>query len=163
MNMTDCQLVSTPMELGLDLQKEMTPVASPESIKKYQLAIGLLMYTILSTRPDLAFAVSMLSQFATNPSDKHWKALKRVFHYFKAMHDLGLKYGPFGDNDKSSFNSYTDSDWGVDKESRKSTSGYVFILGGGAISWTFKRQQTIVLSSCKAEYMAMTLAVKEAL
>jgi Reverse transcriptase (RNA-dependent DNA polymerase) len=71
MNMTDCQPVSTLMELGLDLQKEMTPVASLESIKKYQSAIGLLMYAMLSTRPDLAFAVSTLSQFATNPGDKY--------------------------------------------------------------------------------------------
>jgi hypothetical protein len=161
--MTDCQPMSTPIELGLDLQKEITPVTSPESIKKYQLVIGLLMYTILSTTLDLAFAVSMLSQFTTNLGNKHWKALKRVFHYLKAMHDLGLEYGPFGDNDEPLFNGYTDSDWGGDKKSRKSISGYVFILGKGAVSWISKCQQTITLSFCEAEYMAMTLAAKEAL
>jgi hypothetical protein len=162
--MADCQPISTPMEPGLDLRPELTSTASIESIRQYQSAVGSLMYIMLSTRPDIAFAISVLSRFAANPNESHWKALKRCLRYLKATKDLHIVYGPFeSDEDSINFDGYSDSDWGGDKDSRKSTSGYVYTLGGGAISWTSKRQQTIALSSCEAEYMAMTLAAKEAL
>jgi len=160
--MADCRPVSTPMEPGLDLKRETIATALPELMQAYQSGTGSIMYIMLCTRPDLAYTVSTLSQYLANPNEGHWKALKRCFQYLNATRDLGLVYGPFGEK-PIYFIGYTDSDWAGDRESRKSTSGYVFTVGGTAVSWASKRQQTIALSSCEAEYMAMTLATKEAL
>jgi hypothetical protein len=74
--------------------------------------------------------------------------------------ELGISYGKPGDQE---IVGYTDSDWAGDKGTRKSTSGYLFKLGNGAVSWSSKRQPTVALSSCEAEYMAVTQCVKEAI
>ena len=156
-NMADCKPVSTPMDQGLKLVKETEKTAAPEDVRRFQSAIGSLMYAMIETRPDIAFAVSTLSQFASNPNEEHWKALKHVFRYLKGTMSLGITYGGDG-----SLVGYTDSDWAGDAATRKSTSGYLFKLANGAISWSSKRQPTVALSSCEAEYMAMTQGVKEA-
>jgi hypothetical protein len=118
------------------------------------------MYAMIETRPDIAFAVSTLSQFASNPNGEHEKALKHLFRYLKGTLELGITYGKPG---KQGIMGYTDSDWAGDKGTRKSTSGYLFKLGNGAVSWSSKRQPTVALSSCEAEYMAATQCVKEAI
>ena len=116
------------------------------------------MYAILGTRPDLAFAVSVVSQYSSKPNDSHWQAVKRIFRYIKGTLDLQLTFrGPL-----TALTGYTDADWAGDQDTRRSTSGFVFNLGSGAISWSSKRQPNVILSSCEAEYMGQTQAVKEA-
>jgi hypothetical protein len=113
---------------------------------------------MIGTRPDIAFALSVVSQFAQNPNDAHWKAVKRIFRYLCGTLDYGITFG----RDRESLMGYSDADWGGDRSTRRSTSGYVFMMCGGPISWCSKRQATVALSSCEAEYMALTQASKEA-
>ncbi|KAF6517721.1 hypothetical protein HZS61_003282 [Fusarium oxysporum f. sp. conglutinans] len=124
----------------------------------YAKAIGSLMYLMLGTRPDIAFAVSLCSRHLANPTNEHQTAVKRIFRYLKGSQNLELVY----QGGLQPLLGYTDSDWAGDLETRRSTSGYVFNLGTGAISWSSKRQRTVALSSCEAEYMGQTAATKEA-
>jgi hypothetical protein len=117
------------------------------------------MYLMLGTRPDIAFAVSCLSRFMTNPTQQHCTAIKHLFRYLQGTRDLVLVYK----GDLKLLIGYTDADWGGDVAIRHSTSGYIFNIGSGAISWSSKRQPTVALSSCEAEYMGQTQATKEAI
>ena len=122
------------------------------------------MYAMLGTRPDLAYAVSKLSKFNSEPADEHHTTAKRILRYLKETKDYGLLYE--GETDRESFPEplcYTDSYWAGDTESRKSTGGYAFILCNAAISWKTKKQTTISLSSTEAEYVALSEATKEAI
>ena len=156
-HMDDSKPVATPMEQGLHLPPP-DPGLPDQLAKLYQSAIGSLMYVMLNTRPDLAYTLSRLSQYLTNPTDMHWRALKRVLHYVKGTLHYSITYGGLSTGD---LHGYTDSDWAGNKETRRSTRGYVFQLGNGPISWKSKLQPTVALSSCEAEYMAATQATKE--
>lgn len=158
--MSEAKSVMTPMEPGSYLMKA-KDAADTQLIRRYQCAIGSLMYAMTQTRPDIAYAVSTLSQFAHNPDETHWKALKRVFRYIRGTLDVTIKYKS-DTSGRLQLLGYSDSDWGGDLETRKSTSGYVFQLANGPVSWCSKRQKTVALSSCEAEYMALTETTKEA-
>jgi hypothetical protein len=124
----------------------------------YHEAIGSLMWACLGTRPDIAFAVTTLSRFSKNPGPSHWEAAKRVLRYLKGTRDLWLSYGGL----KGELVGYADAD-GSMSEDRHAINGYAFILNGGAISWSCKRQEIISLSTTESEYIAATHAAKEAL
>ncbi|RKK17238.1 hypothetical protein BFJ67_g17769, partial [Fusarium oxysporum f. sp. cepae] len=125
----------------------------------YAKAIGSLMYAMLGTRPDIAFAVSLCSRYLGNPTNEHVQAVKRIMRYLRGTIDLELVFsGPL-----RPLVGYTDSDWAGDHDTRRSTAGYVFNVGTGAISWSSKRQPTVALSSCEAEYMGQTQCTKEAI
>jgi hypothetical protein len=162
-NMTDCKPVATPMEMDWSASAvDLTYEPDAEFKQRYQSAIGSLMYAMVETRPDLALAVSRLSQFSAKPTEAHWKAVKRVFRYIKGTLNYGITYS-LKTTDDGQIYGYSDSDWGGDKATRRSTGGYVFFIAGGAVSWSSKRQQTVALSSCESEYMALTQATKEAI
>jgi hypothetical protein len=157
--MKDCAPVSTPMDPKLKLlpsPPDSQPVDAP-----YAAVIGSLMYAMLGTRPDLAFAVSYLSRFTARPSAEHWTALKRVLRYIKGTLDYGLVYSSTASS--PGLLGYSDADWANDEASSRSVGGYVFTLAGGAISWSSTRQHCVTLSSTEAEYVALTEAAKEAL
>lgn len=98
---------------------------------KYREAIGSLMFLMVGTRPDLAYIISVLSQFAENPDDSHWNGVKRVFRYLKGTTDYRISFGKNHDN---SLVAYSDSDWAGDINTRKSTTGWICLLNGGAIA-----------------------------
>ena len=155
----DANQVRTPMEPGCQLIPELDLETTKEDKKLYQCMAGSIMYLMLGTRPDIAYAVSVVSRFSSNPNQSHFRATKRILRYLKGTHNYILVLqGPLGD-----LRGYTDSDWAGDKDTRRSTAGYVFNIGSGAISWSSKRQQTVALSSCEAEYMGQTQASKEAI
>ncbi|RYC77798.1 hypothetical protein BFJ63_vAg19328, partial [Fusarium oxysporum f. sp. narcissi] len=155
---------------------ESKPVTTPLSTSKFQpvpdeykasettklwyaKAIGSLMYAMLGTRPDIAFAVSLCSRYLGNPTNEHVQAVKRIMRYLRGTIDLELVFsGPL-----RPLVGYTDSDWAGDHDTRRSTAGYVFNVDTGAISWSSKRQPTVALSSCEAEYMGQTQCTKEAI
>jgi hypothetical protein len=169
--MMDSKAASTPLDASAKLTKADCPAASiaPNMafIQQYQSAVGAIMYAMLGTRPDIAFAVASLSQFSSNPGQPHWMAVKHVLRYLHGTIDYKLTYGTTRRANPCpqlpDFHGFCDSDWGADRDDRRSVTGYVFMLGGGAVSWQAKKQHTVALSSVEAEYMASTQATKEAL
>ena len=116
------------------------------------------MYAMLCTRPDISHAVSVTSRYQSNPGQEHWTAVKAILKYLRRPKDLCLIYGG-GD---LRVDGYTDSDFQSDVDDRKSTSGYIFILNGGAVSWKSSKQDTTADSTTEAEYIAASDAAKEA-
>lgn len=125
---------------------------------EYSQAIGSLMYAMTSTRPDIAYAVGKLSRYTSNPSTQHWQAIQRVFKYLKGTMDYGLCYLGY----PSVLEGYSDASWISNVEDHSSTSGWVFLLGGGAISWASKKQTCITNSTMESEFVALAAAGKEA-
>ncbi len=153
--MTDCKPASTPAEKDLTLLPRTENEEPPDF--PYRQAIGSLVYLATATRPDLSWIVSKLSQHLEKPSTSHIVAVKRVFRYIKGTASFCIKFSPTD----GQLVSYTDSDWANDTESRRSTSGFVVTLGSGPISWKSKKQPTVALLSCEAEYIALAEATKE--
>lgn len=158
--MSECKPIMTPMDVNMRLEKPKSMKNDVMSQFPYQSLIGALMYLAVSTRPDIAFAVNYLSQFNTNYDLEHWKAAKRVLRYLKGTPDYGLVYERTG----LPLFGVVDADWGMNTaDSRRSYSGFAFILAGAPISWEARKQRTIALSSTEAEYMAISEATKEAM
>jgi hypothetical protein len=154
-NYENCSPVSTPMDPG---EKLMPNTGKPVDQLEYSRAIGSLMYAMISTRPDIAYAVGKLSRFTSNPSRHHWHAITRVFKYLNGTMNYGLSYMGF----PSVLVGYSDASWINNVEDSSSTSGWVFLLGGGAISWASKKQTCITSSTMESEFVALAAAGKEA-
>ena len=149
--------INTPSLANEHLNKLKSPEAE---VKPYQRAIGSLMYPMLGTRPDLAFTVASLGRHAATPGEEHCRALERAFRYLRATSDWKLVFQQ-GVANGLVLHGYADADWASDTSDRKSTSGYVFLLAGGAVSWSSKKQSSVALSSTEAEYIAGAHAAKE--
>jgi hypothetical protein len=108
----------------------------------YSQIIGSLMYLAGATRPDISFAVSKLSRFTSNPGSDHWCALERVMRYLRGTSVYGLHYTGY----PAILERYSDSNWILDAAEIKATSGYIFTIGGAAVSWR-SRKQTILMKS----------------
>ena len=94
----------------------------------------------MSTRPDISVAVNTLSQYMSCPSEKHWTGVKRILRYLKGTVGHGLV---FSGDDGDKLMGYSDADWAGDLDTRRSTSGYVFKIGGAIVNWCSKQQQTV--------------------
>ena len=151
-----------PLPVGILLDADMSPKTDSEKRqmddKPYRPILGSVMWGQLATRPDLSFAVSLLSRFQANPGIEHWKALMHVIGYVKNTIDYGLTYSRDGDISPTAF---VDADYGGCRDTRRSTSGYVFTMAGGAVSWSSKRQATVALSTVEAEYVAMSRCAQQ--
>ena len=168
--LTDANPVSTPMDPGTKFEgkaEELEDGGEGEMDERisygYPTLIGSLMYLAIGTRPDIAFTVNKLAQFTSNPKKMHWTAAKRVFRYLKYTRHHTLTYG--GDDDilHTDLNIFCDADWATDTSDRKSISGYVITVAGGAVSWSSKKQATVALSTAEAEYVAATHIAKQVL
>lgn len=161
-NFTDLKPVSIPLDLNVPLSKGQCPttLADIARMKKipYREAIGSLMYAAVGTRPDIAFAVSTLAQFSDNPGHAHWEATKCIFRYLLGTKKLSLVYG----GDHKGLEGFVDAD-GASQDHRRAISGYVFLIDGGAVSWSSKKQELVTLSTTEAEYVAATHTAKEAM
>lgn len=159
LGMSDCAPLRIPIAVGTKLP----PCAEEEqSFRTYfQSAVGSLMYLMVATRPDLAFAVHAVSQFMSSPSEEHLATVKRILRYVKGTMDYKLTLGASSNN--MQLLGYSDADWGANDINRRSISGFCFLLGAGAVSWSSKKQTSVALSSTEAEYMALTQASKEAI
>jgi hypothetical protein len=125
---------------------------------------GSLLYAAQCTRPDISYAVQTVSQFTQNPKAKHWTAIKRILRYLKGTinHSLVYQDDPEDEKNQETLQTFTDSDWASNAH-RKSISGYVVMLSGGAVAWSSKKQTTVALSTAEAEYIAATHAAKQIL
>jgi hypothetical protein len=120
--------------------------------KWYKQIVGSLMY-MLATRPDLAYSVCLVARFMERPTKVHVAAVKRIMRYLKGSIGYGILYKKQY-NEEMQMCGWTDSDYAGDLDDRKRTSGYVFKLGSGAISWSSKKQPIVTLSTTKAEFVA---------
>lgn len=172
--LSDANPVITPMDPNVKLDiyangdRNSDEIKSEENDPKithgYAQLIGSLMYLAIGTRPDIAYAVNRLAQFTSNPKTVHWTAVKRIFRYLKKTKNHALTFGGDDDNIRNSdLNFFCDADWANDTSDRKSISGYVTIVAGGAVSWSSKKQQTVALSTAEAEYVAATHIAKQVL
>ncbi|GKA85045.1 zinc finger, CCHC-type containing protein [Tanacetum coccineum] len=154
-NREDCSSVSTPID---PVEKLKPNTGKPVDQLEYSRVIGCLMYAMTSTRPYITYAVGRLSRFTSNPSRQHWQAITRVFKYLKGTMNYDLSYIGY----PSVLEGYSDASRINHVEDSSSTSGWVFLLGGGAISWASKKQTRITGSTIEYEFIALVVAGKEA-
>jgi len=155
--MEECKATSTPMNQKEKLGKEDGTDKVDEGY--FRSLIGCLMY-LTATRPDILFAVSILSRFMHCASEMHLKAAKRILRYIKGTDNYSVKFEKC-----QSFKlcGFSDSDWAGSIDDMKSTSGYCFGLGSGVFSWCSKKQEIVAQSTAEAEFIAATAAVNQVL
>jgi hypothetical protein len=135
--------------------------------KAYAHFNGRLLHLAMNTRPIIAFAVSRLAQYTTQPNSQCWAALKPLIRYLKGTRTKGIIYGAqlnlvtTDDDVVCHIKGYTDSDWAGDILTCKSTSGYLFLGAGAPIAWGSNKQLIVALSICEAEYVVASDAARE--
>ncbi|KAK6151926.1 hypothetical protein DH2020_014561 [Rehmannia glutinosa] len=151
----DVKPVSTPYDANTQLKKNLgDPVAQSE----YAQIIGSLLHLMNFSRPDIAYVVCRLSRYTHNPNRDHWTALVRLMKYLRGTMNYGILYSGF----PSVLEGFSDANWISDSDEIKSTSGYIFTLGGGAITWKSAKQTIIAKSTMESEFVALELAGNEA-
>jgi len=162
--MNDCAPTSIPLPSGLTLLGEDCPKSSEDISEMtnipYQEAFGTIMWLQVATRPDLLYAVQVLSRFAHNPAKSHWNALKYVMFYIKGTLNYEITYEGGGNLNPIG---YVDLDYTGCKNSRKLTEDNVFIVAGGPVSWECKQQGTVALSTVETQYMGFTYTTTQAI
>ncbi|KAE8705939.1 putative ribonuclease H protein [Hibiscus syriacus] len=162
-SMQDCKPISTPLPINFKLSSSMSPSSEEERMEMsrvlYVSAVGSLMFAMICTRPDIAQAMGVVSRYMANSGKEHWNTVKRILRYIKGTSNVVLCYG--GSN--LLINGHVDSDYAWDLDKSKSTTGYVFKIAGGAVSWVSKLQSVAATSTTEAEYVAATQASKEAI
>ena len=162
-NMHNAKPVSTPLAAHFRLSSDLCPDSDDEieymSRVPYSSAVGSLMYAMVCSRLDLSHALSVVSRFMANPGKEHWRAVQWIFRYLRVTSNACLQFGKSRDG----LVGYVDSDYAGDLDKRRSLTGYVFIIGGCAVSWKGSLQATVALSTTEAEYMAISEACKEAI
>ncbi|XP_072375542.1 uncharacterized protein [Diabrotica undecimpunctata] len=126
----------------------------------YREAIGSLIFLATTSRPDITFAVNQVSRLFNDWSDEHWKTVKRIFSYLKYTAHYKIVYRK---TTQIKVIGYTDADYAGCLDTIKSTSGYVFILGNGPITWKSQKQNIVAQSTTEAEYVSLAFSVREAL
>uniref|UniRef100_A0A1X7STY0 Reverse transcriptase Ty1/copia-type domain-containing protein n=1 Tax=Amphimedon queenslandica TaxID=400682 RepID=A0A1X7STY0_AMPQE len=158
-DMTNAKSCNTPINVGEKLSK-----ATEESIRadpeKYQSAVGRQLYLSTTTRPDIAFAVSSVAKYTSDPTVQHWKAVKHIIRYLTGTVGYGLM---FRKKKTAEVEGYSDADWAGDIDDRKSILGYLFKLSGASISWRSRKQSCVALSTAEAEYISLATAGQEAI
>lgn len=143
--MEECNLVRNPMVRGIKLTKEGAGASvDPTSFKQL---VGRLRY-LTATRPDLIYSVNLVSRYMERPSKQHLAAAKRIMCYVQGTVGFGIQYRPRGEE---ILVGYVDSNYAGDEDDRRSTSGYTFLFGDGAVSWSSKKQPIVTLSTTEAE------------
>ena len=148
-------IARTPVDVTLHFSKN-----KEESVAQveYSRVIGSLMYLMSCTRPDIAYAVNKLSRYTSNPGAMHWQEIMRVLKYLRFTRDYGLHYTRY----PAVLEGYSDANWISNDKDSKSHSGYVFTLGGAAVSWKSSKQTVIARSTMKSEFIALDKCGEEA-
>jgi len=150
----ECKPAPNPYDPSIHLRKNHR-IARDQL--RYSQIIGSLMYLASATRPDISFAVSKLSRFVSNPGDTHWNALERVLRYLKGTMSYNIHFSGY----PRVLEGYCDANWISDADQLYATSGYVFLLGGGAVSWKSCKQTILTKSTMEAELTALDTAGSE--
>ena len=159
--MQNAKVVSTPLGVHFKLSKEQSPKTEEERAYMakvpYASTIGSLMYVMVCTRPDIAQAVGAVSRYMNNPGKLHWEEVKWILRYLRGTTGKALCFKG-GD---TILTGYVDADLAGNVDIRRSTIGYVYTLGGTAVSWGSQLQKIVALFTTEAEYVAVTEASKE--
>lgn len=155
--MMDYNPVNNPIVCGQKIGKD--EAGEKVDATLYKQMVGSLMY-LTATRPDLMFAVSLVSRFMASPTQMHFAVVKRIMRYLRGTLECGIWYKR---GERSSLVAYTDSDYVGDMDDSKSTSGYVFMLSGGAVAWSSRKQPIVTLSTTEAEYIAAATCACQAI
>lgn len=158
-NMMDCKPKTIPCDIGLDKAKDVSPKLVDG--RPYREIVGSLIYAMSATRPDLCYVVTKLSQEMSKPTTTHLNLARHVLRYLKGTIHYNLRFTK--SKGGLSIKGCCDADWGGSND-RRSLTGYGFQIctGGPLVSWKCKKQQTVALSTCEAEYMSLSAAVQEA-
>jgi hypothetical protein len=164
--MQECKLVKVPIPVGVKLYADQCTKTQEDeedmSHVPYASAVSSLMYAMVCTRPDIAHVVGFLRRYMPKPGKESSTIVKRVFKYLCGTASYGLCYqGRLVLDIVVDIHGFVNAYWAGDMDHRRSTSGYVFSLFGGTISWMSKRQAVVELSTTKSEYMETTHASKE--
>jgi hypothetical protein len=170
-DMIHCNSVSTPMEPGSyrEAVLEKMVMTSPQMKERYASLIGKVNYLVTQTRPDLAFTNGLWARFLSNPTEAQFACAKRLLRHIQESRSLGIRYTRSSQEAQEKYgnpyglHAYCDSDYAADPDTSKSVAGYVFIMNGGVISWSSKRQSTVAKSTAEAEYYALSMATSEAI
>jgi hypothetical protein len=161
-NQEEARVKNIPLAAGQRLSVQDCPSTEEQKTemakKPYRELVGSLLYLANSTRPDIAFTVSVLSRFCSNPGQAHWEAAINCLRYLKGTSTWGLVYTR---QPELSLCGVVDANYAPGPDDSRSGSGYVFIMTGGPISWMAKRQKTTALSSTESEYIAANQAAVE--
>lgn len=155
--MSECNSVKNPMIPGQKLTKK--GAGSAIDPTRFKQLVGSLRY-LTATRPDLMFSVNLVSRYMEEPNEEHLLAAKRILRYVQGTSSFGIRYKR---GEEQELVGYVDSDYAGDLDDRKSTSGYVFMLGGGAVSWASKKQPIVTLSTTEAEFVAASYGACQAM
>ena len=151
-----------PMSHGIHLSKTQCPTTTDERERMrkvpYASAIGSIMYAMISTRPDVSYALSVTSRYQSDPGESHWTAVKNILKYLRRTKDVFLVYGG---EEELVVTGYTDASFQTNKDDSKSQSSFMFKVNGGAVSWKSSKQETVADSTTEAEYIAASEAAKE--
>jgi len=165
-NMLGCKPCGTPVDSSIDLELMKRKDGDVESIVKlglpYREAVGSLMFLMVSTRADLAYALSVVSRVLDNYSFYAWKAVKRIMRYLQGTVNYGIVLGASeGSGNNMILECYVDADWAGDKTDRKSTSGYVTFLDKSLVSWKCEKQAVVAQSTTEAELISANSGARE--
>ncbi|XP_062103053.1 secreted RxLR effector protein 161-like [Humulus lupulus] len=151
-NMQDTKSASVPIGGQSVLSKDQCPVTVEEKeyMKEvpYAMALGCLMHIMVSTGPDIAHTLSILTRFMSNPGMEHWNALKWLLRYLRGTSDYGLTY--YKKSEKVTLKGYVDVDYPSSRDTRRSTTSYVFLTNEDCISWKSQLQSVVALSTTEA-------------
>ena len=154
----DCKPRQLPLSPALQLSAAEGDLLDKET-SSYSQLVGSLLYLSVCTRPDIAHAVGVLTKFMSAPTSTHWQAAQAVLRYVAGTAQHSLVFG----TSTANIIGYSDASYADDLDTRRSTSAFVFIMFGGAVSWMSKRQPTVAASTTEAEYIAAAQATREAL
>ena len=155
--MMGCRPANTPIDPNQKLRSE--DKGDPVDTTRYQRLVGRLIY-LSHTCPDIAFAVSLVSQFMQSPHEEHLEVVHRILRYLKSTPGRGLFFKKTG---QQAIEVFTDADWAGSITDRKSTSGYCTFVWGNLVTWRSKKQDVVARSSAEADYRAMDQGVCEIL
>ena len=160
-NMQDAKPIDSTLSTNYKLNANQCPKMKVEKAKinkiPYASTIGSLMYTMVCTRPDIGYAVEVVSRYMSNPTREPWAEVKRILRYLRGTSNVCLRFG----SSNPMLEGFNNSDMSANVDTSRSMSGYGMPCGGRVVSWQSRLQKVVALSTTKAEYMAAAEANKE--
>jgi len=161
-DMSSAKPAKSPLPVSTVYTSELGTRLMPNDHALYREIVGSIQYLAVCTRPDIQFAINLCARYVSNPYSAHMNAVKQILRYLKGTSTQGITYFGNCKNQDDLLTGYCDASFAADPDTRRSTTGYVFQICGGAVSWNSKLQPTVAISTTESEYMATSAATREA-